>query len=73
MKRELVSARGVSHLGAEFGAAIRKLVTRTHRMAPSLAGHEVATIEKRPQDEESDIVAQRRIVDDRVSSWRQVE
>jgi hypothetical protein len=73
MKRELVSAREVSHLGAELGAAIRKLVTRIHRMAPSLAGHDVATIEKRLQEEESDIAAQLRIVDDRMSAWRQAE
>ena len=73
MKRELVSAREVSHLGAELGAAIRKIVTRIHRMAPALAGHDVATIEKRLQDEEADIVAQLRIVDDRVSAWRQAE
>lgn len=73
MKRELVSAREVSHLGAELGAAIRKLVTRIHRMAPALAGLDVATIEKRLQEEESDIVAQLRIVDDRVSTWRQAE
>ena len=73
MKRELVSAREVSQLGAELGAAIRKLVTRIHRMAPSLAGHDLATIEKRLQEEESDIVAQLRIVDDRVSTWRQEE
>ena len=73
MKRELVSAREVSHLGAELGAAIRKLVTRIHRMAPSLAGHDLATIEKRLQDEEADIAAQLRIVDDRVSTWRQAE
>ena len=50
MKRELVSAREVSHLGVELGAAIRKLVTRIHRMAPALAGHDVATIEKRLQE-----------------------
>jgi hypothetical protein len=73
MKRELVSAREVSHLGAELGAAIRKLVTRIHRMSPGLAGHDVATIEKRLQEEVSDIVAQLRIVDDRVSAWRQAE
>ena len=73
MKKELVSAREVSHLGAELGAAIRKLVTRIHRMAPSLAGHDAATIEKRLREQESDIVAQLRIVDDRVSTWRQAE
>lgn len=53
--------------------AIRKLVTRIHRMAPALAGHDLATIEKRLQEEESDIVAQLRIVDDRVNGWRQAE
>lgn len=73
MKRELVSAREVSHLGAELGAAIRKLVTRIHRMATSLAGQTVETIEKRLQEEEADIAAQLRIVDDRVSTWRQAE
>ena len=40
-----------AHLGAELGAAIRKLVTRIHRMAPALAGHDVGTIEKRLQEE----------------------
>ena len=73
MKKELVSAREVSHLGAELGAAIRKLVTRIHRMAPLLAGHDLAIIEKRLQDEEADIAAQLRIVDDRVNGWRQAE
>lgn len=42
-------------------------------MAPSLAGHDVATIEKRLQEKEFDITAQLRIVDDRVSTWRQAE
>jgi hypothetical protein len=68
MKRKLVLARDVSHLGAELGAAIGKLVTRIHRMAPALAGLDAATIVKRLQEEEADIAAQLRIVDYRVSS-----
>jgi hypothetical protein len=73
MRRELVAASEVSHLGAELGAAIRKVVTRLHRIAPSLEGQTAENIRKRLQEEEADISPQLRIVDDRVSSWRQAE
>jgi len=63
----------VTHLGAELGAAIRKVVTRVHRTAPSLEGQPVPVIEARLKEEEDDILKQLHTLDERLSAWQQAD
>ncbi|HNQ88399.1 MAG TPA: hypothetical protein PKM73_07295 [Verrucomicrobiota bacterium] len=73
LKRELIPVEEVTHLGAELGAAIRKVVTRIHRTAPSLEGQPVPVIESRLKEEEDDILKQLHTLDERLSQWREVQ
>jgi hypothetical protein len=73
LKRELIPADEVARVGAELGAAIRKVVTRLHRTAPSLEGHPVATIEARLKEEEDDILKQLHTIDERLKPWQQAD
>jgi hypothetical protein len=73
LKRELIPADEVARVGAELGAAIRKVVTRLHRTAPSLEGHPVATIEARLKEEEDDILKQLHTIDERMKPWQQAD
>ena len=73
LKRELVPVEEVAHVGAELGAAIRKVVTRIHRLAPSLEGHPVEVIESRLKEEEDDIVKQLYTLDERLSAWQRTD
>jgi hypothetical protein len=59
-------------LGAERGAAIRKVVTQTHRVAPSLEGRKAEVIEGRLKEQEEEVPAQVRILDDRLAAWREL-
>ena len=59
---------GVTRMGAELGAAIRKVVARIHRSAPSLEGHPVEVIESRLKEEEDDIVKQLHTLDEHLSA-----
>lgn len=70
LKRELIPVEEVTHLGAELGAAIRKVVTRVHRTAPSLEGQSVAVIEARLKEEEDDILKQLHTLDERLAAWQ---
>ena len=63
----------VRHLGAELGAAIRKVVTRVHRVAPSLEGQPVPVIEARLKEEEDDILKQLHTLDERLGAWQRAE
>lgn len=58
LRRELLPVEEVTRLGAELGAAIRKVVARLHRCAPSLEGQPVAVIEARLKEEEDEILRQ---------------
>ncbi len=73
LKRELIPADEIARVGAELGAAIRKVVTRLHRTAPSLEGQPVATIEARLKDEEDDILKQMHTLHERLELWQQGE
>jgi len=73
LKQELVPVEEVAHVGAELGAAIRKVVTRIHRLAPSLEGHPVEVIESRLKEEEDDIVKQLHTLDERLNAWQQAD
>jgi len=73
LKRELLPVDEVTHLGAELGAAIRKVITRLHRTAPSLEGQSVAVIETRLKEEEDDILKQLHTLDERLKGWQQAE
>lgn len=70
LKAELIPAEEVAHLGRELGSAIRTVVTRLHRLAPSLDGHAVAVIEERLKQAEDEILQQLHTVDDRLQGWQ---
>ncbi|CAG0995231.1 hypothetical protein ARNL5_03564 [Anaerolineae bacterium] len=70
LKRELIPAEEVTHLGAELGSAIRKVLTRLHRVAPSLEGQPVPVIEERLKEEEDEILKQLHTLDERLSAWQ---
>lgn len=69
LKRELIPVEEVSHLGAELGSAIRTVVTRLHRVAPSLVGHPVEIVEARLKDEEDEVLKQLHTIDERLRHW----
>ena len=73
LKRELIPADEVARVGAELGAAIRKVVTRLHRTAPSLEGQPVATIEARLKEEEDDILKQMHTLHERLTPWQRAD
>jgi hypothetical protein len=70
-KGELIPAEEVRHLGFELGSAIRKVVTRVHRLAPSLAGQSAEVIEQRLKEEEDGILAQVNIIHEQVRAWEE--
>ena len=70
MKQELIPVEEVSHLGAEVGSAIRKVLTRLHRIAPSLEGHPVEVIEARLKEEEDEVLKQLHTIDERLAQWQ---
>ena len=70
LKRELLPAEDVKQLGAELGAAIRKVLTRLHRLAPSLVGHPVDVIEARLKEEEDGVLAQLHLLDEQLGQWQ---
>ena len=70
LKRELIPAEEVAHLGSELGSAIRTVVARLHRCAPSLTGHPVEVIETRLKDEEDEVLKQLHLVDERMKQWQ---
>ena len=70
LKRELIPVEEVSHLGAELGSAIRTVLTRLHRVAPSLTGHPVDVIEARLKDEEDEVLKQLHTLNERIKDWQ---
>lgn len=70
LKRQLIPVDEVSHLGAELGSAIRKVLTRLHRIAPSLEGHPVEVIETRLKEEEDEVLKQLHTIDERLAQWQ---
>ena len=70
LKRELIPVEEVSHLGSELGSAIRTVVSRIHRTAPSLVGHPVETIETRLKEEEDEVLKQLHTLGERMEQWQ---
>ena len=70
LKRQLIPVEEVSHLGAELGSAIRKVLTRLHRIAPSLVGHPVEVVEARLKEEEDEVLKQLHTIDERIRAWQ---
>ena len=70
LKRQLIPVEEVSHLGAELGSAIRKVLTRLHRIAPSLEGHPVEVIETRLKEEEDEVLKQLHTIDEHLTQWQ---
>ena len=70
LKRQLIPVEEVSHLGAELGSAIRKVLTRLHRIAPSLEGHPVEVIETRLKEEEDEVLKQLHTIDEHLAQWQ---
>ena len=71
LKRELIPVEEVTHLGTELASAIRTVVSRLHRVAPSLSGHPVETIETRLKDEEDEILKQLHTINERMGQWQE--
>ncbi len=69
MKRELIPVDEVSQLGAQLGGAIRGVVARLHRVAPSLVGHPVDVIETRLKEEEDEVLKQLHTLNERMDQW----
>lgn len=63
----------VTRLGGELGAAIRKVVARLHRCAPSLEGQPVTVIEARLKEAEDEILQQLHTLDERLGGWQQAD
>ncbi len=53
--------------------AIRKVLTRVHRAAPSLEGRKADVIEARLREQEEEVLAQLNIIEDRRANWRRAE
>ena len=70
LKAELIPADEVAHLGRELGSAIRTVITRLHRLAPSLDGHEVPVIEARLKEVEDEVLGQLQVIDERLTQWQ---
>lgn len=66
-------AVGATHLSAQLGAAIRKVVTPLHHTTPSLEGQPVPVIEARLKEEEDDILKQLHTLDERLSAWQRAD
>ncbi len=73
LKRELVPAEEAHRLDAELGGAIRKVLTRLHRAAPSLDGRTLEVIEARLEEQEQEILAQLQILEDQLADWQRAE
>lgn len=71
LKRELIPVEEVSHLGSELGSAIRTVVSRLHRTAPSLVGHPVEVVETRLKEEEDEILKQLHTLGERTAQWQE--
>ena len=56
-----------------LGGAIRKKVTRTHRIAPSLEGQPVAVIETRLKEQEDEVLTQLHTLDDHLTAWQRAD
>ena len=69
LRREVVPVEDVRRVGAELGAAIRKVVTRLHRVAPSVVGHPVDVVETRLKEEEDEILKQLHLLHEHVGRW----
>ncbi|MCP5524094.1 MAG: hypothetical protein H7A46_21360 [Verrucomicrobiales bacterium] len=70
LKAELIPADEVAHLGRELGSAIRTVITRLHRLAPSLDGHGVPVIESRLKEVEDEVLGQLQVIDERLTQWQ---
>lgn len=70
LKRELIPVEEVSQLGSELGSAIRTVVSRLHRTAPSLVGHPIEVIETRLKEEEDEVLKQLHTLGERMKEWQ---
>lgn len=71
MRREVISVDEARRVGAELGAAIRKVVCRLHRVAPSIVGHPVEVVETRLKEEEDEILKQLHLLHEHLSRWEE--
>lgn len=70
LKRQLIQVEEVSHLGAEPGSAIRKVLTRLHRIAPSLVGNPVEDLDARLKEDQDEVLKQLHTIDERLGEWQ---
>ena len=71
LRREVISVDEVRRVGAELGTAIRKVICRLHRIAPSVVGHPVEVVESRLKEEEDEILKQLHLLQEHLSRWEE--
>jgi hypothetical protein len=71
LRREVILVEEVRRVGAELGAAIRKVVSRLHRVAPSIVGLPVEVVETRLKEEEDEILKQLHLLHEHLSRWEE--
>lgn len=70
MRRDFVPSEDVEKWGAELGAAIRKIVTQIHLVAPSVVGCTTPEAESRLKDLEDEILSQLHTLGARMEAWK---
>lgn len=70
MRKDYLPAVDVEKWGGEIGAAVRKVVSGIHRIAPSIVGLSVADAEARLKDLEQEVMEQLHTLGDRIETAR---
>ncbi len=72
LRRDYVPAHLVQQWGGELGAAIRKVVTQIHLIAPSVVGLPVPDAETRLKEVEDEILDQLNGLAEQLKQWQEV-
>lgn len=70
LRNEFVPFSDVERWGADLGAAIRKVVTQIHLIAPNLSGITVPEIEERLKESEQEILQQLHTLGEKIDDWK---
>ncbi len=69
LKRQHIPVEDVEKMGGDLMAAIRKVVSQIHLVAPSVVGLSVPEAEVRLKESEDEILEQLRTLPDRLAEW----
>lgn len=70
LRRDYVPSADVEKWGSELGAAVRKVVTQIHLVAPSVVGCTVPEAESRLKELEDEILQQLHVIPSKLSDWK---